>query len=148
MSATLEDAIALAADRHRGQRDKSGAPYILHPLRVMLGLGATATPEERMAAVLHDVVEDCDVTLDELRRLGFSAAVVAAVDGLTKRPEEETDYMAAIRRAAANPVARRVKMADLTDNLDLSRISSPTEKDFSRLERYRKALDFLEKSPG
>jgi (p)ppGpp synthase/HD superfamily hydrolase len=144
MSAELEDAIALAADRHRGQRDKSGAPYIMHPLRVMLRLGADATPEERMAAILHDVVEDCGVTFADLARLGYAQTVIDAVDCLTKRPEEEADYMAAIRRAARNPIARRVKMADLQDNLDISRISSPTEKDFSRLERYRGALNFLE----
>lgn len=144
MTATLEDALILAADKHRGQRDKAGAPYILHPLRVMHSLGFDATTEERIAAALHDVVEDSDVTLDELRRRGFSEAVVRAVDSLTKRPEEEQDYFAAIRRAGADPIGRKVKIADLTDNLDLSRMKSPSERDHARIERYRKALEMLQ----
>jgi guanosine-3',5'-bis(diphosphate) 3'-pyrophosphohydrolase len=144
MPPTLEDALILAADKHRGQKDKAGNPYILHPLRVMHHLGHAATPEERLAAVLHDVVEDCDVTLADLRALGYAEAVVAAVDALTKRPEEEDDYFAAIRRAGADPIARRVKIADLTDNLDLSRIAAPSARDHARIERYRQALAMLQ----
>lgn len=135
----LENAIALAAKAHSGQVDKAGAPYILHPLRMMLKL---ATPEERMAAVLHDVVEDCEVTLDDLRAQGFSEAVVAAVDALTKREGES--YEDFVARAALDPVGRRVKLADLEDNSDLSRISNPTPRDFERLEKYRRAIAYLQ----
>ena len=135
--------IAFAATRHRGQVDKAGAPYILHPLRVMFNLGPYASEPERMAALLHDVVEDCDVSLDDLRALGYPAIVVEAVEALTKRPHEQDDYEAAIERVARNAIARRVKIADLTDNLDLSRIAAPTEKDRSRLEKYRRAREYL-----
>ncbi|WP_342359474.1 HD domain-containing protein [Terrarubrum flagellatum] len=143
MTATIEDALMLAADKHRGQTDKAGLPYILHPLRVMHHLGLDATMQERMAALLHDLVEDTDVTLDDLRAQGFPAEVVQAVDSLTKRPEEKEDYFAAVRRAGADPIGRKVKIADLTDNMDVRRIRSPTDKDRLRIERYRKALDLL-----
>lgn len=141
---SLEDAIALAACSHQGQTDRAGQPYLLHPLRVMLSLGRLATEAQRMAAVLHDVVEDTPVTFEQLRALGYPEEVVEAVDALTKRPDEQNDYMKAIRRLSANPIARRVKLGDLADNLDLSRIAQPTEKDFARFEKYREAKSFLE----
>ena len=137
--ATLERAIEIAAKAHAGQVDKAGQPYVLHPLRMML---AVTTPEARMAAVLHDVVEDTAVTLDELRAEGFPASVLEAVEALTKREGE--DYEAFIRRVAPNPIAREVKLADLRDNSDLSRIAEPTERDFARVEKYRRAIGYLE----
>ncbi len=135
---TLEDAIELAVHAHRRQTDKAGAPYVLHVLRVMLRM-----PDETAmtAAVLHDVVEDTPHTLDLLRAAGFSEAVVAAVDALTRRKGES--YEAFVRRAGQNPVARLVKRADLEDNMDLRRIPRLTEKDFARLRRYRKAWELL-----
>ena len=138
---SLERAISIAATAHAGQVDKAGAPYVLHPLRMML---AVTTPEARMAAVLHDVVEDTAVTFEELRAEGFAASVLEAVEALTKRAEEENDYEAFIRRVAPNPIAREVKLADLRDNLDLSRIPQPTERDRARLEKYRRAIAYLE----
>lgn len=134
----LEHAIALAAKAHAGQVDKAGAPYILHPLRMMLRL---ETLDERMVAVLHDVVEDCGITLEQLRAEGFSDDVVAGVEALT-RLEDET-YEAFIERAGRSPLGRRVKLADLEDNSDLSRITSPTARDFERLEKYRRAIAAL-----
>lgn len=134
----LEDAIALAVEKHRGMRDKAGDPYILHPLRMMLALRGE---EERMAAVLHDVVEDTDVTLEDLRRAGYPPAVVEVVDHLTRRAEES--YEESIRRAAAHPVARRVKLADLEDNMDLRRLGTVTEKDLERLARYHRMRRWL-----
>ena len=128
---SLEDAILLAAQAHRGQRDKNGQPYILHVLRVMLRV---ETEDERMAAVLHDVVEDTPHTLDELRALGYPDAVVAAVDGLTRRPGET--YQAFVARAAAHPIARRVKLADLEDNMDVRRLADVTDADAVRIQRY------------
>ena len=131
---TLDDAILLAAQAHRGQKDKVGAPYILHPLRVMLRL---KTEEEMMVAVLHDVVEDSAYTLADLERAGFPPHVMEAVDCLTRR-EGET-YEAFIERLKPNPLARRVKLADLEDNLDIRRLPQLGEKDFERLQRYRRA---------
>jgi (p)ppGpp synthase/HD superfamily hydrolase len=139
-SPTLEDAIALALEAHRGQTDKGGAPYILHPLRMMLRV---RSPTERMVAVLHDVVEDSDRTLEDLRRRGFPGSVVAAVDALTRRKGEGETYEAFVRRVARHPVARRVKIADLEDNLDLSRIAAPGDEDRARMERYQRALALL-----
>lgn len=137
---TLEDAIALAALAHAGQVDKAAQPYILHPLRLML---QTETEVERMAAVLHDVVEDTRYTLASLQRLGFPEEVLVAVDALTRRVDEGETYEAFVERAGQNAVARRVKIADLKDNLDLGRIRDPQPKDFQRLERYRRALAIL-----
>ncbi len=139
MKGTLERAIAIAAEAHAGQKDKAGAPYVLHPLRVML---QQTSLEGRMAAVLHDVVEDTPWTLDGLRAEGFPEEVIAAVDALTRRPNES--YEAFVQRAGANAIARAVKRADLLDNLDLSRLPNPTERDLERLERYRQALRVLD----
>src|SRR5262245_38340414 len=135
---TLERAIEIAAAAHAGQVDKAGQPYILHPLRVMLRV---QLPHERMAAVLHDVVEDTTVTLDQLRAEGFPVAVVDAVAALTKLPGETRLQAAA--RAAANPIALEVKLADNAENMDLSRIPNPTPKDFARLEEYRAVREVL-----
>lgn len=143
--ATLGRAIAIAAEGHEGQKDKAGAPYILHPLRVML---AQRDADARIVAVLHDVLEDVKGWPPErLRAEGFSEAVVSGVVAVTKRPDEEGDenYEAFVRRAAAHPLGRVVKRADLLDNLDESRLVHPlSEKDQKRLARYRRALSLLE----
>jgi len=134
----LEEAIAIAVAAHRGQVDKAGAPYILHPLRVMF---AMTTDEERIAAVLHDVLEDCGWTLDGLRERGLPESVLQALDGLTRREGES--YEAFVARAAANPIARRVKLADLEDNMDLRRLAELTPRDAERLARYHRAWALL-----
>ncbi len=128
---TLERAIEIAAKAHSGQQDKAGEPYILHPVRVMLRV---TTEQERIAAVLHDVVEDTDVSLDELRGEGFAEAVIQAIDALTKREGESR--IDAAHRAAANTIARIVKLADNAENSDLSRIANPTERDLARMKEY------------
>lgn len=131
---TLEDAIMLAADAHRGQVDKAGQPYVLHVLRVMCSLESDT---ERIIGVLHDVVEDTAITLDDLREKGYSDEIVEAVDRLSRR-EDET-YDAFIERIKPNALARRVKLADLRDNMDLRRNSLLQPKDLERLQRYQKA---------
>ncbi|MCU0514813.1 MAG: GTP pyrophosphokinase [Anaerolineae bacterium] len=136
---TLEDAIALALHAHRGQTDRYAMPYILHPLRLLLKMTDDVA---RMAAVLHDVVEDTPVTLADLRQAGYPEVVVQAVDALTRRPEE--DYMDYVRRAGAHPVARRVKLADLEDNMDVRRMTTVTAADAERLARYRAAWALLQ----
>lgn len=140
---TLERAISIAAEAHARQVDKAGQPYILHPLRVMLRV---STEEERIAAVLHDVVEDTAVSLDQLANEGFSESVLAAVEALTKLPGESR--MEAAARAAANAVAREVKLADNSENMDLSRIPDPTEKDFARLKEYEQVRALLLSTPA
>ncbi|WEK06923.1 MAG: HD domain-containing protein [Candidatus Pseudomonas colombiensis] len=136
---TLERAIAIAAMAHEGQVDKGGAPYILHPLQVMLRL---QDPEARTVAVLHDVVEDSPVSLEDLREQGFGEGVLSALEALTKREGE--DYQAFVERAGRDPLARQVKLADLAENSDLSRIPAPSAKDLERVAKYRRAIDYLE----
>ena len=135
---TIERAIEIAAREHAGDTDKGGAPYIFHPLRLMF---AVEKPFEKMAAVLHDVVEDSAVTLSDLEREGFPSEVVAAVDALTKRSGESR--LEAAARAAANPIARVVKLADVTDNMDIRRIDEPTDKDLARLKEYARVRKLL-----
>ena len=107
----------------------------------MLRLG---TNEERIVAVLHDVVEDCEGwSFERLAAEGFSAEVIVALKALTKREEGEPDYEAYVKRAAASPIAIRVKLADLEDNCDLSRIACPTERDMQRIAKYRRAIEIL-----
>ncbi|VVM72625.1 HD domain-containing protein [Pseudomonas fluorescens] len=138
MTQTLERAIAIAATAHAGQVDKGGAPYILHPLKVMLRM---TTLEERIVAVLHDVVEDCGVSLDDLRKEGFSEEVLMAIESVSKVPCES--YEDFVDRAAQNPIGRVVKLADLEENSDLSRIASPSWEDLERVEKYRRAIGRL-----
>ena len=135
---TLERAIEIAAHAHAGQLDKAGQPYVLHPLRLMLALN---TPMERIAAVLHDVVEDTSVTFEDLRAEGFALEVLAAVHAMTKTDGESR--LCAARRAAANPIARRVKLADVADNMDLGRIAKPMAKDYARLKEYEQVRELL-----
>jgi (p)ppGpp synthase/HD superfamily hydrolase len=144
---TIERAVAIAAEAHAGQTDKAGAPYLLHPLRVMLSVSKA---EERIVAVLHDVLEDCPGwTLDRLRADGFSEVVLAGLVSVTKTAfeeaaKDEASYLAFVRRAAANPIGRVVKLADLRDNFDLSRIAAPTDRDRLRLKKYERAIALLE----
>lgn len=138
---TLARAIEIAVAAHAGQTDKAGAPYILHPLGVMLAL---EDEEDRIVGVLHDVIEDCpEWTPKRLRGEGFSDSVLVALQHVTKLSEDE-DYGAFIARAAGNPIARRVKRADLMDNLDVRRLSVVTEKDGKRLTKYLAALAQLD----
>jgi (p)ppGpp synthase/HD superfamily hydrolase len=140
---TLERAIAIAAEAHSGQVDWAGLPYVLHPLRMMMRVSST---DERIVAVLHDVCEDCPGwTFDRLRNEGFSDHVVEALQSVTKRDGE--DYEAFVRRAAANPIGRSVKLADLNDNSDLSRISAPSERQLQLIEKYRRAIAMLGRLP-
>ena len=135
---TLEEAIALAAQAHRGQVDKAGQPYVLHLLRVMFRV---ETEQERVIAVLHDLVEDTTYTFDDLRAMGYAAEIVEALDCVTRRPEES--YEQFVERAAAHPLARRVKLADLEDNMDIRRYTTLGERDLERLQRYLRAWQRL-----
>jgi len=131
MNHLLEKAIELATTHHRGQVDKGGNAYILHPLAVMMRVKTT---EEKIVAVLHDIIEDTPVTLDELRQHLFPEHIILAIDTLTKRKKESYDKY--IWRIKNNPIALVVKLADLEENLDLTRIPSPTEKDLERVKKY------------
>ena len=135
---TIERAIEIAATAHAGQRDKAGQPYIFHPLRVMFRVNGE---HEQMAAVLHDVVEDTAITIDDLAREGFPSEVLRAIAALTKLPGETR--LEAAARAAADPIARKVKLADNAENMDLSRIPNPTDKDHARCREYAEVRELL-----
>ena len=134
---TIEDAICFAAKSHRGQVDKAGEPYILHVLRVIVR--QTDEPA-RIAAALHDVMEDSATSLSDLDNAGYSQEIRDAVDCLTRRAGESYEDM--ITRVAANPLARRVKLADLEDNLDPRR-GTEGEDAAARRARYLRALERL-----
>jgi len=138
----LEKAIALSVRAHAGQIDKSGEPYILHPLRLMLQMDSE---EEMITAILHDVLEDTDVNLDDLRSLDLPESVISALELLTHDTAATSyeEYVAAIK---ANPLASRIKLADLAHNMDVRRLPVPlSARDWGRLEKYRRAWEFLSK---
>ncbi len=135
---TLERAIQIAASAHQGQLDKAGEPYVLHPLRIMLTL---EDEKERIVAALHDVVEDSEWTLESLKHEGFSENVLDAIDSVTRRKGES--YEAFVARSAEHPIGRRVKLADLADNANLSRIRNPTKEDRARRQKYLTAIDTI-----
>lgn len=141
---TLERAIAIALEAHTGQHEKNGAPYLLHPLRVMLGVQTSGAllEDARMVAVLHDVVEDNPAwTLERLRGEGFSEAVITGVDAVTRRTTES--YTEFVARAGRHPLGRAVKLADLRDNMDITRLAEVGEKERERLARYLAAYRLL-----
>lgn len=132
--ANLARAIAIAAQAHQSQKDKSGEPYILHPIRVMLRM---CSEVDMTVAILHDVVEDTAWTIEQLGAEGFSEEVLQAVACLTHLENES--YEEFLARIEANAIARRVKLADLEDNMDVRRLNALTEKDTQRLQRYHPA---------
>lgn len=145
-SEMLERALEIALEVHKGVKDKAGAPYILHPIRVALSLDHEP---EQIVGLLHDVLEDGESkgwTRDRLAEKGFPQDLLDALECVTKHPDEHGDerYMAFIQRSAHHPMARRVKMADLLDNMDILRIQAPTDKDLQRVKRYHEAYRVLE----
>lgn len=133
---TIDETIAFAAKAHAGQRDKSGVPYIAHPLAVMRAVSEAAWH----VAVLHDVIEDCpDVLFLDLADMGYTSEELRAIEALTRRKGEE--YDAFIQRIidTGGPLAIEVKMADLEDNLDLRRLNEVTDNDRERAKKYRTA---------
>ncbi len=132
---TLEKALEIALSAHKGQKDKAGADYILHPIRVMQ---KGETEIEKICGLLHDVVEDSDWTFEGLKKAGFSRDVISALKCLTKESDNE-NYDAFTDRVIENPVAVKVKINDLLDNMDITRMKEFDEKDMKRLNKYLKA---------
>jgi hypothetical protein len=136
---TLDEAIRVAVDAHAGQFDKAGMPYILHPLRVMMTVESPSLDSARKVAILHDVVEDSDWTLESLdAKHGLTAEEEAALRLLSHGDGD--DYDAYVERLSSNPLARAVKIADLRDNLDVTRLEEVTEKDAKRVSKYLRSL--------
>ncbi len=135
----LDLAIKVATQAHEGQLDKGGNPYILHLQAVAAALDST---ENKIVAYLHDVVEDTEITLEDLKEMGFTYRIVNSIRILTKSKDiSYEDYLKSVKKDSN---AWHVKMADIKHNMDISRIPEPTAKDFARIEKYKKALAFLE----
>jgi (p)ppGpp synthase/HD superfamily hydrolase len=135
----IDTALEIAIQAHSGQKDKAGKPYILHPLRLM---HQCDTDEEKIVALLHDVVEDSGVTLEMLRESGFPSNIVEAIGCLTKSNGEL--YAVFIQRISVNKLATKVKIKDIGDNLDVGRLESLSENDLERIKKYHESLKFLE----
>ena len=133
-----EKAYEIAKKAHLGQVDKAGEDYIKHPEKVA---SFVKTDEEKAVAYLHDVIEDTELTLEDLYEYDFSKEVIEAVDIITKKRGE--DYQSYLSSVKKNKLARAVKLADLRHNSDLTRLIKVTEKDIKRKEKYQKAIDFL-----
>ena len=132
-------AMKLMYEKHKDQYDKSGLPYVHHPLHLADQMEDETTT---IVALLHDVVEDTDTTFEELERQGFGKQVIDALKLLTH--DKETDYFEYVERLSTNPIARKVKLADLTHNMDITRLDTVTEKDLVRQEKYQKCFQFLQ----
>ena len=139
MNSVFETALEIAVKAHKGQVDKNGVAYILHPLAVA---GLLDSLELKTIAVLHDTIEDTDVTAEYLLEKGIPKHIVEAVQLLTK-PEDE-EYESYLRRVKENPLVKQVKLADLSHNMDTTRLDAVTEKDRKRLAVYIPAKKYLE----
>ena len=137
----LELAIKVATEAHTGQVDKGGKPYINHPQAVAAFLTNT---EYKIVAYLHDICEDTSITFDDLKAMGVTYRIVNSIRLLTKT--DELTYEEYLRRLRMDSCARAVKMADLKHNMDITRIPNPCEKDYARIEKYKKSLAFLDSS--
>ena len=133
-----EKAYKIAKKAHLGQVDKAGEDYIKHPEKVA---SFVKTDEEKAVAYLHDVIEDTELTLENLYEYDFSKEVIEAVDIITKKRGE--DYQSYLNSVKKNKLARAVKLANLRHNSDLTRLTKVTEKDIERKEKYQKAINFL-----
>jgi len=136
--ADLERALQIAVNAHAGAKDKGGDPYAFHPIRVML---RCKNPDARIVALLHDVVEDTDVTFEDLKAEGFSETVLAALRLVTHLPEDS--YEEYVKKIAPNPIATEVKLADLEDNSDIRRLKNLDDKAVARFRKYMRAYRFL-----
>lgn len=132
-------ALKLCFEAHKEQVDKSGLPYVFHPFHLAEQM---ETEETTVVALLHDIVEDTAYTIEDLRDMGFSEAVTAAIALMTHA--DGVDYMAYVRRIKDNPIAKAVKLADLRHNSDLSRLDTVDEKALARREKYQTAIKLLE----
>ena len=135
----IEKSLEIALRAYAGKTDKAGREYILHPLRVMAKM---QTDLERSVALLHDVIEDSDITAEQLLDEGIPAEIVEAVQYLSKQENEE--YLDFVVRAKKNRLAAKVKIADIEDNIDILRLSSLNEQDLARIRRYHSAWHLLQ----
>ena len=132
-------ALAVCFEAHKSQVDKSGLPYVFHPFHLAEQMKDEMTT---IVALLHDVIEDTSITVEELRDMGFPAEAIAAIQIMTH--DKSIPYMDYVAQIKKNPIAREVKLADLKHNSDLTRLNEVAEKDLERLKKYKKAISLLE----
>lgn len=135
----LNRAISIAIEAHNGQLDtQNDRPYIEHPFRVM---NAGQTLQEKIVGILHDIIEDTSWTINQLREEGFSEEIVDAIDAISVRDNEQYDDY--LLRVGKNSIAVRVKINDLTDNMDIRRLNEINYQSLARLQKYLKAYKQL-----
>lgn len=134
----LIKAFLLCMVKHWKQKDKAGKRYVWHPIHVMINVKGY---NEKIVALLHDIVEDTEVTIPDLKNLKFSKEVIEAVDVITKKKDQE--YFSYLKSIKDNSIAKKVKIEDLKHNSDLKRLRSITQKDIDRATKYKKAIDYL-----
>jgi len=134
-----QKAFMIAQAAHEGQVDKSGSPYINHPCKVAESM---TTEEETLAALLHNVIEETDVTIEYLIEEGIPSSVIETLKLLTH--DDETPYLDYVKKIKSNQIAKKVKLADLNHNSDITRIKEPEEWDYKRIEKYNEAINSLE----
>ena len=144
MQEMVKRAYRFALKAHEGQLDKGGKPYIDHVMYVASKF--IDSSELRIVAMLHDVVEDTKYSIEDIESEGFDKCIIDALRVITK--PDDMDYMDYIERISFNELASRVKIEDLKHNMDITRISNPTDYDFKRVKKYKKALEYLEKKYG
>ncbi len=132
-------ALKLCFEAHKNQMDKSGIPYVFHPFHLAEQM---TTEETTIVALLHDLVEDTDYTIEDLINMGFDKAITDAIALMTH--DDDVDYMDYVRIIKENPIAKTVKMADLKHNSDITRLDVVDEKALNRREKYLKAIALLE----
>lgn len=135
---SYKHALSFAEKAHRGQKDKGGQEYIEHLIFVSTLVNSE---DEKIIALLHDILEDTKITIDDLQKEKFSKKVIEAVDILTKK--DNVSYFDYIENVKKNSIAKKVKIADLTHNIDITRIPFPTNQDYKRQEKYKLAIDFI-----
>ena len=134
-----EKALNIAKEAHKGQKQKDNVtPYIEHPIFVA---SLVTSEKEKAVALLHDVIEDTNITLEELKKAGLPTDVIEAVSILTKQPK--SSYFDYIEKVKTNPLAKKIKLVDLYHNSDITRIPNPSENDYKRFKKYQRAIKFL-----
>lgn len=134
-----KEALKFAFDKHKNQLDKSGLPYIFHPFHLAEQMD---DEDSTIVALLHDIIEDTDTSIEDIKRLGVSDSVIESLLLLTHN--KDIDYFDYVKNLSNNSLAKKVKLADLKHNSDITRLNKVTDKDIERIEKYKKAIEILQ----
>jgi len=137
----INKALNLMYEAHKGQKDKGNIPYVFHPYHIAEQMN---TEDEIIVALLHDVIEDTNITLEDIKSYGFNNNILEALKVITH--DKNINYIDYINKISKNKLATKIKIRDLKHNIDISRIPNPTEEDYNRVNQYKKALEILNKN--